>query len=140
MIHYIERAAENFSLHQLESSFEKIETTPQVRTFIAYIDVIDTEKSTHRVYLACEEALMQQVAELFLGEVVSDEATLIDFSLELANMVIGSAKVLAEEENRHPFTIGTPIFEKFDHFDFPIDSQSALSINKHTAIIAIKEL
>jgi len=140
MIQYIETAAENFSRHQLESPYQKVETVPNVRTFIAYIDINKQNGGSHRVYLACDEALMQQIAELFLGESVSDEATLIDFVLETANMIIGSAKVIAEEENREAFTIATPIFEKFDHFDIPYDEQSVLRINDHTAIIAIKEL
>jgi len=140
VIHYIETAAQNFSSHQLESSFEKIESTPEVRTFIAYIDVSMASGGSRRVYFACEEALIQQIAELFLGEAIDDEETLRDFALETANMVIGSAKVIAEEENIEPFTISTPIFEKFDYFDFPSDEKSILSINSHTAIIAIKEL
>jgi len=140
MIQYIETAAKNFSLHQLESPCQKIDAIPKVRTFIAYIDISKQNGTSHRVYLACDEELMQQIAELFLGESVSDEATLIDFSLETANMIIGSAKVIAEEENREAFNIATPIFEKFDHFDIPCDVQSILSINDHTAIIAIKEL
>ena len=140
MIHYIETAAQNFSSHQLESSFEKINTIPEVRTFIAYIDVNMASGGYKRVYLACDEALMQQIAELFLGEAIDDEETLRDFALETANMVIGSAKVIAEEENIKPFTISTPIYEKFDYFDFPIDEMSVLNINNHTAIIAVKEL
>jgi len=140
MIHYIETATQNFSYHQLESSFEKIDTMPEVRTFIAYIDVNMASGESKRVYLACDEALLQQIAELFLGEAINDEETLRDFALETANMVIGSAKVIAEDENVEPFTISTPIFEKFDYFDFPIDEISVTSINNHTAIIAIKEL
>jgi hypothetical protein len=140
MIHYFETAAKNFSLHQLESTCHKIDTIPKVRTFIAYIDVTKKNGGINRVYLACDEALMQQIAELFLGETVSDEATLIDFALETANMIIGSAKVVAEEENIDVFSIATPIFEKFDHFNVSSDVHSVLSINDHTAIIAIKEL
>ncbi len=140
MIHYIETAAQNFSSHQLESSFEKIDTMPEVRTFIAYIDINMASGGFKRIYLACDEALMQQIAELFLGEAIDDEETLRDFALETANMVIGSAKVIAEEENVEPFTISTPIFEKYDYFDFPIDEISITSINNHIAIIAIKEL
>jgi chemotaxis protein CheY-P-specific phosphatase CheC len=113
---------------------------PKVRTFIAYIDVNMASGEYKRIYLACDKVLMQEIAELFLGEAVNDEETLRDFSLETANMVIGSAKVIAEEENVKPFTISTPIFEKFDYFDFPFDEISITSINNNTAIIAIKEL
>jgi hypothetical protein len=140
MIHYIETAAKNFSTHQLESSFEKIGDIPKVRTFIAYIDVKLNDGGSARVYLACDEDLMKQIAEMFLGEEVDDEETLRDFALETANMVIGSAKVLAEEENIEGFSISTPIYEKYDYFDFDFDEKSVLKINGHNAIIAIKEL
>ncbi len=140
MIHYIETAAQNFSSHQLESSFEKITTPPKVRTFIVYIDVNMAKGGSNRVYLACDEALMKQIAELFLDEAIDDEETLKDFALETANMVIGSAKVIAEEEDVEPFSISTPIFEKFDYFDFSYDEISSLKINNHTAIIATKEI
>ncbi|MEA3522881.1 MAG: chemotaxis protein CheX [Campylobacterota bacterium] len=140
MIHYIETAAQNFSSHQLQASFEKINQLPKVRTFIAYIDVAMLSGESKRVYLACDEALLKEIAKLFLGEDITDEETLKDFALETANMVIGSAKVIAEEENVVPFSIGTPIFEKFDYFDLPSDDQSILSINEHTVIIATKEL
>ncbi len=140
MIHYIETEAQNFSSHQLQSSFEKIDHLPKVRTFIAYIDVNVVSGGLKRVYFSCDKELIQQIAELFLGEEITDDPTLIDFALETANIDIGSAKVIAEEENIEPFSIGTPVFEKFDYFDFPNDDQSVLSINTHTAIIAIKEL
>jgi len=140
MIHYIEMAAENFSTHQLKSSFEKINQLPKVRTFIAYIDITKTGGEKKRIYLACEEALLKQIAKLFLEEDINDENTLKDFALETANLVIGSAKVIAEEEDIDPFTISTPIFEKIDYFDFINDSQSIIKINNHLVVIAIKEL
>jgi hypothetical protein len=140
MIHYIETAAHNFSSHQLQSSFKKLDKSPKVRTFIAYIDIVMGSGGTKRVYLACEENLLKEIAELFLDEAIDDEETLRDFALETANMVIGSAKVIAEEEDIEPFSIGTPIFEKIDYFDYPTDSQSVVSINNHTVIIATKEL
>lgn len=140
MINYIETAAENFSTHQLQSSFEKIAQHPKMRTFIAYIDVSMSNGGKKRVYLACEENLLKEIAELFLQEKIDDEETLRDFALETANMVIGSAKVIAEKEDIDPFTISTPIFEKIDYFDVDVDSQSVVKINDNIAIIALKEL
>jgi CheY-specific phosphatase CheX len=140
MIHYIERAAENFSIHQLESKCEKQSNSSKMRTFIAYIDVNDTGGSVYRVYLGCEKPLMQEIAAIFLAEDESNDETLTDLTLEVANMVIGSAKVLAEEEDIAPFSITTPIFEKYDEFDISSDSNATLQINGHLMCIAIKEL
>ncbi len=140
MINYIETAAENFSSHQLETSFEKTDEIINVRTFIAYIDVVMSDNTNKRVYLACEKNLLKEIANLFLGEETDDEETLIDFALESANMIIGSAKVIAEEENIEPFSIKTPIFEKIGYFDLDTDNKSIVKINNHIVIIAIKEL
>ncbi len=140
MLKTVVLAAQNFVQHQLESSCSEQEHVPKVRTLIAYIDTVTQDETHHRVYVACDERLMQQIAELFLGEDQSDEATLRDMSLEVANMVIGSAKVIAEENNNNPFSIATPHFETFDTFDFAYDEQQVLSINGHTMIIAVKGL
>ncbi len=140
MIHYIEKAAANFSLHQLEIESQKATPDIQLRTFIAYIDIIDAGGASKRVYIGCEHALMQRIAEVYLFEDESDEQTLTDLSLEVANMVIGSAKVIAEEEDIEPFTITTPHFEKYDVFDINHHNISAIAIDGHIMNIAIKEL
>jgi len=140
MLKTIVLAAQNFVQHQLESSCTIQESAPKMRTLVAYIDTVSQDATHHRVYVACEENLMQQIAELFLGEEQSDEATLRDMSLEVANMVIGSAKVIAEESNSNPFSIATPHFEKFDNFDFDYDEQQVLDVNGNLMIIAVKGL
>ena len=83
---------------------------------------------------------MQRVSKLFLEEDESDEATLIDMTLETANLIIGSAKVIAEEANENPFTIGLPNFEKVDAFDFDFDEVQVFNIDDAHLTIAIKEL
>ncbi|MDQ7066611.1 MAG: hypothetical protein Q9M40_00595 [Sulfurimonas sp.] len=65
---------------------------------------------------------MQKVSKLFLEEEKSDEETLIDMTLETANLIIGSAKVIAEEINENPYTIHTPHFIKIGMFDLEYDT------------------
>ena len=77
---------------------------------------------------------------LYLEEDESDKETLTDMILELANLVIGSAKVLAEEEDKNPFTISTPNFEKLDIFDYEYDQSKVISVENDEMILAIKEL
>ncbi len=140
MIHYIQKAAENFSIHQLEIPSSVTSINANLRTFIAYIDVKDTTDALTRVYLGCDRALMQRIAAIYLFEDTDDEQTLKDLLLEVANMVIGSAKVLAEEENINPFNIMTPHFEKYGAFDISYQASSALDIDGTIMAIAIKDL
>ncbi len=55
-------------------------------------------------------------------------------------MIVGSAKVIAEETNRNPYTIGTPHFEKHGIFDFDYDQAKLLTVEDDELILAIKEL
>lgn len=82
---------------------------------------------------------MQRVSYLFLEE-ESDEETLIDMTLETANLIIGSAKVIAEELDENPYTINTPHFIKIGKFDLEYDSAKTITVNEDEVTIAIKEL
>ena len=139
MIHYIQKAAENFSQHQLDTLSNVILPNQNLRTFIAYIDVKDTANSVKRVYLGCNKPLMQRIALIYFFEETEDEQTLKDLLLEVTNMVIGSAKVLAEEDGIEPFSITTPHFEKYGMFDM-CDTVTTLSIDGALMSIAVKDL
>lgn len=140
MLDTIVKAAENFCIHQIRSPHDVAEQISNLRTLIAYIDTTSDTSVQHRVYIACDEPLMQQIAEIFLGEDESDEATLIDMALETTNMIVGSAKVLASEEADLHFNISTPNFVKIDTFDVEYDTHKTILVNDQTMVIAIKEL
>jgi hypothetical protein len=59
--------------------------------------------------------------------------------LETTNMIVGSAKVLAEDSS-HGFTIETPFFEGFKIFDLICDESVMLTTGTHGIFVAIKEL
>ncbi len=139
MFNTILKAAENFCIHQIRSEHTVNEASTDLRTVIAYIDTKSEHSSTYRVYVACDEVLIQQLSELFLGEDESDEETLIDMALETANMIVGSAKVLASEEEDIHFNISTPHFVKIDPFDLECDEKRLIEVNGQSMIIAIKE-
>jgi len=84
------------------------------------------------------DKFIQKVSKLFLEEEQSDEDTLIDMTLETANLIVGSAKVIAEDTNS--FVIGTPIFLKQDYINFEYDHLKIISIENDKLIIAIKEI
>lgn len=140
MLKTIIQASENFCIHQIRVPHKLDDNIPKSRTLIAYID-IDTDKgSKYRVYVASDSNFMQRVSKLFLEEDESDEETLMDMTLETANLIVGSAKVIAEDENQNTYTINTPHFEKFDIFDFEYDQAKLIKVENDELIIAIKEL
>jgi len=140
MFNTIIQATQNFCTHQIAEPFELSSEKVNTRTLIAYIDIQTQSKSTYRVYISSDLTFMQRVSKLFLEEDESDEETLIDMTLETANLIIGSAKVIAEELNENPYTIDTPHFIKVDVFDLEYDEIQALKVNNDTITVAIKEI
>lgn len=140
MLQTLLTASENFCLHQISKECTSKDGVSKKRTLIAYIDIDMQDGTKHRVYIASDEAFMQRVSMLFLEEEKSDEETLGDMTLETANLIIGSAKVIAEEENKNPYTINTPHFEKIGLFDFPVDEAKTVILGDDEITIAIKEL
>jgi len=140
MLTTIEKAAENFCIHQIREKHTIHDGITKKRTLIAYIDINTENASKYRVYIASDEAFMQRVSFLFLEENASDAETLKDMTLETANLIIGSAKVIAEESNSNPYTIGTPNFEKVGDFDFDFDSAKTIVVGDDEITIAIKEI
>lgn len=140
MLKTILKASENFCMHQIRLDYTINTNISKKRTLIAYIDIDTQAGQKHRVYIAANESFMQRVSKLFLEEDVSDEETLIDMTLETTNLIVGSAKVIAEEENVNPYIIGIPHFVKIDIFDFEYDDAKVINIENDAIIIAIKEL
>jgi len=140
MLKTIIQASENFCIHQIREPHELNDGEIKKRTLIAYIDIDTKDGSKYRVYIASDENFMQRVSKLFLEEDESDEETLIDMTLETTNLIIGSAKVIAEESNLNSYTINTPHFEKLDIFDFEYDQAKVIKVQNDELMIAIKEL
>ena len=140
MLVTIEDALKNFCTHQIREKFEISNNICKKRTFIAYIDIETTDNIKYRVYIASDQNFMQRISTILLEEDESDEETLIDMALETANMIVGSAKVIAESEGTNPYTIGTPNFEKIGDFDITCQDFKTVKIQNDELTIAIKEL
>jgi len=141
MLQTIIQASENFCIHQIRIPHEvKDDIDTKRRTLIAYIDIETFDEQKYRVYVASDFDFMQRVSKLFLEEDDSDEETLIDMALETTNLIIGSAKVIAEESQTNPYNIGTPHFLKVDTFDFEYNQAKVIQVENDKMIIAIKEL
>lgn len=140
MFHTIQTASENFCIHQIRVNHTLREGITDKRTLIAYIDIDTDNSEKKRIYIASDMQFMQRVSLLFLEETQSDEETLIDMTLETANLIIGSAKVIAEEENENPYSINTPYFEKIGIFDLEYDEAKTILVDNDELTIAIKDL
>lgn len=140
MLPIIIQAAENFCYHQLRLPYERIADTPQKRTLLAYIDIETLDGSLHRAYIGCDPILIQTISEAFLGEEESDEQTLIDMLLETTNMIVGSAKVLAEASYETSMSIMTPFFVSNDMGEEALEEIQHLSVENGKMMIALKRL
>jgi hypothetical protein len=140
MLPTILQAAENFCIHQIILPYTTDCDSEKKRTLIAYLDIETQNGDKHRTYLACDKVLIQYVTEIFLGEEDSDEETLKDMLLETTNMIIGSAKVIAEAANSNMFSISTPHFLSEDYFTMPCDGTHTIQIANGEMMIAIKAL
>jgi CheY-specific phosphatase CheX len=140
MLESIIKAAENFCIHQLQ-------TTPTIahnekidgEVIIAYIDITTATDARYRIYIAAEKEFVQNVAKVFFDEDESDEETLLDMATECTNLIVGSAKVIASENN-NDFTISTPHLEKTQKFSYEYDEARTLTCKEKKLFIALKEL
>ncbi|MDQ1341351.1 MAG: hypothetical protein QG567_2509 [Campylobacterota bacterium] len=141
MLNILMEASQNFCIHQIRVPYEIVDNMTKMRTVIAYIDIETLNgKKKHRVYIGATPSFAQRISTLLLEENESDEDTLIDMILETTNLIVGSAKVLAENIDEYSYTMSTPYFEKIDSFDFAYDQAKVLRVENDEMIIAIKEL
>ena len=139
MISLIIEAAENFLHNQIELKTEKTDTLSQVRTVIASIDIKMDNGETKSVYLGFNEALIKEIVSVYLMEDDADDQTMKDMALESTNMIVGSAKVLAEEAQKEHFMITTPKFKAIEEFDnCGCSERSILKTPKEDLVIGIK--
>ena len=141
MFKTIKKASENFCIHQLRLPYEICDKISNEKSLIVYMDIDAQDSNKYRVYFASEPDLMQKVATIFLDEKNSNEESLINMTLETINLIVGSAKVIAQEDEvENSYNINTPFFEKNGQFDFDFDDSIVFKIQNKEMLIAIKEL
>jgi len=142
MISIIIEAAENFLHNQIELTTKKtnaVDTDAQTRTVIASIEVKMDDGDIKTVYLGFNEALIKKIIAVYLMEDKVDDETMQDMALESTNMIVGSAKVLAEAADKEHFMITTPKLKAFEKFDACTCSEiSVLSTLEESLVIGIK--
>ncbi len=139
MVSLIIQAAENFLRDQIQLVPEEADALSQLRTVIASIDVKMDNGEIKSVYLGFNEALLKEIVSVYLFEDETDEKTMIDMALESTNMIVGSAKILAEQAEKEHFMITTPVFKAIEEFQNCQCSEfSVLNTSKDSLIIGIK--
>ncbi|MDD2828960.1 MAG: chemotaxis protein CheX [Sulfuricurvum sp.] len=140
MLTYILKAAENFCIHQIRLPHQIITEFPKKRTLLAYLDIEAHDGEKYRTYIGCDETLLLCISEIFLGQEITDTETLRDMLLETTNMIVGSAKVLCEEDNCNTFNISTPHLLDSDSLDMPFDKYNTIHIADGEIFMALKAL
>jgi len=139
MVSIIIQAAENFLRDQIQLVPKEADALSQLRTVIASIDVKMDNAEIKTIYLGFNEALLKEIVSVYLFEDEADEQTMIDMALESTNMIVGSAKVLAEQAEKEHFMITTPEFKAIEEFQHSQCSEFAvLNTAKEGLVIGIK--
>jgi len=129
MFNTILQATQNFIQHQIREEFVLSTQTMNEQNIITYID-INTKDTLYRVYAIYNSEFAQKISFVFLEEEESDEETLQDMALESTNLIVGSAKVLAQDNDSIAFEIQTPHLQNDD---------TPLSNVQHTQTISIED-
>lgn len=140
MFNTISQALENFCTHQIRKPYILTKNEIDSEVVITYIDIESEDNKLYRVYVASDNSFLQTVTTLFLEEEDSDKQTMQDMMLELANLIVGSAKVIAENGNATNFNIKTPILLDTNKFDINYDQLCTLEVENKKVSVAIKEL
>ncbi|SFV75013.1 hypothetical protein MNB_SM-3-910 [hydrothermal vent metagenome] len=137
MLETIVEAAKNFCIHQIDLVCKDENATIKDDMIITYITINQNDKK-YKISIAYNFDIAQHIAKLFLEEDTSDKETLIDMSLESTNLIVGSAKVLAENSGEH-FLIDTPNFVAIQHIK-QVPLSKTLQKDNYKIFIAIEKI
>jgi len=100
--------------------------------FVSQIDIRGDENLD--IFLILPKDVLDNISELFFGDTDYDVE---DLSKEIANLIVGNAKIIASEENIH-FDISTPKF--LDKIDLEYVKRIDLSIGDKCFSILFKDI
>lgn len=98
--------------------------------FVSKIEAINDEFKKE-IYFFLDMSLIKEVYFFMVGDFEVSQEELKDFSCEIANLIVGSAKVLAQDDV-DVFKISTPIFVSHatDIVSNDYDKSASFSINE----------
>jgi chemotaxis protein CheY-P-specific phosphatase CheC len=108
MFDRIVEASNNYFQQMFEQIPVSIEQFESRDFFVSKIDAKSSENEKE-IYIFLDQSLINELYNFMLGEDPSCEEEAQDFSCEVANLIVGSAKVLAQDD-KESFSISTPVF------------------------------
>jgi len=108
VIELLKQAVEEVFVEHFGMPAEPCDEKPSEEGYTAQIPVSDGRKA-FIAQLWADEATLKRLAEILLFEENPDEETLRDLTAEVANFIVGHAKMVASD--RHlPYSMETPKF------------------------------
>ncbi len=112
-------------------------SVPAEEGYAAAIPFSDAEGEKEAL-IWLQRPLLEKIALLLLGEESPDGATLADLAAEVANFVVGHAKMEASDKNI-AFTMGTPHFEGVLSSDSLSEGVSFCDTDEGSMVLRIKD-
>lgn len=139
MIETIIKSAVSFCEHQLAKTCTKEEGLCLESLFIADIDMFNN-KNKAQISVGITKPMLQYINLIFLDEHDSDTEELINMLLEVTNMIIGSAKVLIQNEQNSEYFIGLPSFKEYGTMACESDQAVTFRSDCGSIVICIKDM
>ena len=121
MIEIIKEAVKNY-LESLEAEFSECDTK-DINGYVSEITINGDKKAD--IFVVIPSSKLDKVAEYWFGEAVYEKE---DLSNEIANLIIGNAKIVASAKNIN-FDISTPHF--LGEFSEKIEYNDVLAFKYH---------
>jgi len=132
MIKYIKKAAEQFIEHQIRLEYTQLNSFSSTNNISTYIEIV-ADALTSKVTITYSKELLQQIATIYIMEDNCDDTTLTEMALETTNMIVGSAKTLASENECH-FNIKIPFVQEMS----TLQNGVTLAVNNNELFIQLE--
>jgi CheY-specific phosphatase CheX len=131
----IEKAMKNIFIDIFSCDLKTSTSKEITNYFSSSIDIIIKNNETKTVYFKVPKASLQAMMTAYFFEEDNSDEDLLDFCLEFANLMVGRAKVFAQNENIF-FDIKTPkVVDNIDSIN--LDQKFHYEYNNETFMYGI---
>jgi hypothetical protein len=116
---YVEKAVKSVFSDAFVAQIEECEVANPSYEYYSSIDFIDDDDII-KVYFGFNRAILVELITAYMFEENPSEEIIKDFSGEMANLIVGKAKVFAQQDS-HVVDIATPILMDTLPKDAPLD-------------------
>lgn len=137
MLKTIIKAATSFCEHQLGASCVLKENPCTQPLFISDIDLSDNNTKVY-VSIGINQSMLQAINMIFLDEPSSPKEELVKMLLEVTNMIVGSAKVLIQDEIGGEYMLSVPRFKEYGTMSCKSDNKISFNTGCGCMVICVK--